>query len=81
MLERKEGEKKRQSSPANLQGFAGQNSACRELKLIYVMRATHGVPKSQDFAKVQGLGFHGNREKAVFREIKLIEVGFLSYSV
>ena len=39
------------------------------------------VPKSQDFAKVQGLGFHGNREKAVSREITIFEVGFSSYSV
>ena len=39
------------------------------------------VPESQDFAKVQGLSFHGNREKAVSQERTLIEVGFLSYSV
>ena len=39
------------------------------------------VLESQDFIKVQGLGLYGNREKAVSREIKLIEVGFLSYSV
>ena len=39
------------------------------------------VPESQDFAKVQGLGFPINREKAVFQEITLFEVGFLSYSV
>ena len=39
------------------------------------------VSESQDFAKVQGSGFHKNREKAVSREITLIEVGFLSYSV
>ena len=34
------------------------------------------VPKSQDFAKVQGSGFHENREKAVSQEITLTEVGF-----
>ena len=39
------------------------------------------VSESQDFAKVQGLGFHENQEKAVSREITQIEVGFLSYSV
>ena len=39
------------------------------------------VPKSQDFAKVQGSSFHGNREKAVSREITQIEVGFLFDSV
>ena len=39
------------------------------------------VPESHDFTKVQGSGFHGNREKAVSREITLIELGFLSYSV
>ena len=39
------------------------------------------VLESQDFAKVQGSGFHENREKAMSREITLFEVGFLSYSV
>ena len=39
------------------------------------------VLESQDFAKVQGLGFHGNRENAMFQEITLYEVGFFSYSV
>ena len=39
------------------------------------------VPKSQDFAKVQGLDFHVNQEKAVSREITLFEVGFFSYSI
>ena len=39
------------------------------------------IPESEDFAKVQGSGFHGNREKAMSREIILIEVGFLFYSV
>ena len=38
------------------------------------------VPKSQDSAKVQGSGFHGNREKAVSRESTPFEVGFFSYS-
>ena len=39
------------------------------------------VPESQDFSKVQGSGFHKNREKAVSREITLFEVGFFSCSV
>ena len=39
------------------------------------------LPKSQDFAKVQGSGFHENREKAMSLEITLFEVGFFSYSV
>ena len=34
------------------------------------------VPESQDFSKVQGSGFHGNRENVVSREITQIEVGF-----
>ena len=37
------------------------------------------VSESQDFAKVQSLGFHENREKAVSREIRLFEVGFFFY--
>ena len=39
------------------------------------------VLKSQDFTKVKGSSFQGNQEKAVSREITLIKVGFLSYSV
>ena len=39
--EREEGEKK-QASPTISLGFAGRNSAGRELKLIYATRATHG---------------------------------------
>ena len=38
------------------------------------------VTKSQDFAKVQSLGFNENREKAMSREITLFKVGFFSYS-
>ena len=38
------------------------------------------APESQDFSKVQGSDFHGNREKAMYREITLFEVGFFSYS-
>ena len=38
------------------------------------------LPESQDSAKVQGSGFHENREKAVSREITPFEVGFFSYS-
>ena len=39
------------------------------------------VPKSKDFSKVQGSGFHGNREKVVSLEIMPFEVGFFSYSI
>ena len=38
------------------------------------------VLESQDSTKVQGLGFNGNREKVVSREITPFEVGFFSYS-
>ena len=38
------------------------------------------VPESQDSAKVQGSGFHENREKVVSLEITPFEVGFFSYS-
>ena len=38
------------------------------------------VPKSQDSPKVQGSGFHGNREKVVSRESTPFEVGFFFYS-
>ena len=38
------------------------------------------VPESQDFAKVQSLGFCKNREKVVSQETTPFEVGFFSYS-
>ena len=38
------------------------------------------IPESQDSSKVQGSGFHENREKVVSREITPFEVGFFSYS-
>ena len=38
------------------------------------------VPESQDSTKVQGLGFHENRENVVSREITPFEAGFFSYS-
>ena len=38
------------------------------------------VPEYQDSSKVQGSGFHGNREKVVSREITPFEVEFFSYS-
>ena len=37
------------------------------------------IPESPDSAKVQGSGFHGNREKVVSCEIMSFEVGFFSY--
>ena len=36
---------------------------------------------TQDSSKVQGSGFHGNREKVVSREITPFEVEFFSYQV
>ena len=39
------------------------------------------VSESQDFAKVQGSDFHGNRENVVSREITPFEVGFLHMCV
>ena len=38
------------------------------------------IPESQDYAKVQGSGFHENQEKAVSRESTPFEVEFFSYS-
>ena len=38
------------------------------------------ILESQDYAKVQGSGFHRNREKVVSLEITPFEVGFFSYS-
>ena len=38
------------------------------------------IQESPDSVKVQGSGFHGNRENVVSCEITPFEVGFFSYS-
>ena len=62
-------------------GFCWSELGRPRVKVVLRDESYAWVPESQDFAKVQGSGFHGNRENAVSREITLIEVGFLSYSV
>ena len=62
-------------------GFAGRNSAGRELKMLYAMKSYAWVLESQDFSKSKVRFFTETKKKAVYREIRLIEVGFLSYLV
>ena len=64
----RERERESQASLFDSWDFIYRNSAVRELKLIYATRS-----------KVQGSGFHGNREKVVSCEIMSFEVGFFSY--
>ena len=77
---REKGEEKQPLS-GDFTGFCRSELDRLRVKAALLDKSYAWVPESQDFAKVQGSGFHGNQEKAVSREIMLIEVGFLSYSV
>ena len=61
-------------------GFRRSNLVRSRIKADLRDASYAWVPESQDSAKVQGSGFHGNREKAVSREIIPYEVGFFFYS-
>ena len=61
-------------------GFRRSNLISPRIKVDLRDEGYAWVPESQDYAMVQGLGFHGNREKAVSREITPFEVGFFFYS-
>ena len=61
--ERERGERKENMSSTISRGFAGRNSAGRELKMLYAMKSYAWVLESQDFSKVQGSIFHGNQKK------------------
>ena len=73
--------KKSNLSLAISQGFSDRNSARQELKLFYVMRATRGYRNHKISPRSKVRVFTETEKKAVSREITLIEVGFLSYSV
>ena len=60
--ERERRERKKQAYPRFCLSKLGKSrvkAALRDESYVW-------VSESQDFIKVQGLGFHGNREKAVF---------------
>ena len=78
--EREEGEKKASFS-SNFTRFCQSELSRPRVKAALRDESYAWVPELQDFAKVQGSGFHINREKAMSREITLFEVGFFSYSV
>ena len=61
-------------------GFAGPNSAGRDLKLLYAMRATRGYWNHKISPRSKVRVFMKTEKKVVSRELTLIEVGFLSYS-
>ena len=77
--ERERGGRKKSSFIGDFTGWSKLERP--RVKAIIRDKSYTWVPELQDFAKVQGSGFHKNREKAVSREITQIEVGFLSYSV
>ena len=81
----REREREMEENKANLslvisRGFAGPNSAGRELKVLYEMRATHGYWNHKISPRSKVRVFMKTEKKVVSREITLIEVGFLSYS-
>ena len=79
--EREREERKANLSPAISRGFVGRNSAGRELKLLYATRVTGGYWNHKISLTSKVRVFMETEKKAVSREITLIEVGFLSYSV
>ena len=78
--EREEGEKKASFS-GDFTRFCRSELGRPRVKVALHDESYAWVPESQDFTKVQGLGFHGNREKAVSREIMIFEVEFFFYSI
>ena len=75
------GRKKKASFSGDFRRFCRSELGRPRVKVALRDESYAWVPESQDFAKVQGLGFHGNQEKAVSREITLFKIGFFSYSV
>ena len=59
----------------------GRNPSSQDLKLLYAMRATRGYWNYKISPRSKVRVFMKTEEKVVSREITLIEVGFLSYSV
>ena len=78
--EREGGEEKQPFSSA-FTGFCRSKLDRPRVKAALRDESYAWVPESQDFTKVQGLGFHKNREKAVSQDITLIEVGFILLSL
>ena len=75
------GGRKKESFSSDFTGFFRSKLSRLGVKVALRDESYTWVLESQDFAKVQGSGFHGNREKAVSEEITLFEIGFFSYSV
>ena len=60
-------ERKENLSPAISQGFAGRNSASRELKLLYATRVTRGYWNHKISPRSKVLVFTETEKKAVSR--------------
>ena len=84
MIEREKervGEKKNKPFSDDFTGFCRSKLGRSRVKAALRDESYTWVLESQDFAKVQGWAFTDTDQKAVSREITLIEVRFLSYSV
>ena len=79
-IEREEGEKNASFSDDFTRFYQSELGKSR-VKAALRDESYVWVPESQDFTKVQGSSFHGNREMTVSLEITLFEVGFFSYLV
>ena len=76
-------ERERERNPSFSLRFTGFRRSKLNSQRIKVDLRDEGyawIPESPDSAKVQGSGFHENREKLVSHEITPFEVGFFSYS-
>ena len=78
--DREREERKANLSLAISRGFVYRNSAGRELKLLYATRAMRGYWNHKISSRSKVQVFTKIEKKMVSREIKLIEVRFLSYS-
>ena len=72
--------KKKASFSLRFTSFHRSDLVGSRVKVVLRDESSAWVTKSQDFAKVQSLGFQENREKVVSQKITLFEVGFFSYS-
>ena len=79
---RREREKKKRKPRFSLQFTGFHLSELDNLRVkVYLRDEGYAwVSESQDSTKVQGSGFHKNREKALSQETMPFEVGFFSYS-
>ena len=83
LREKCELERERRETPSlyDLRRLSGRNPSSQDLKPLYATRATRGLWNHKISPRFKVRVFTKTEKKAVSREITLIEVGFLFYSV